>query len=102
MAPSESVAAQITEQPACCLDRYATERGITINGISGGTVLFADTILYPEGAGQPSEHGQHETTNKTVSIIDTKRAKDTGEARHEVDDIAGFQIGSSLSSYADE
>ncbi|MFT7245410.1 MAG: misacylated tRNA(Ala) deacylase [Candidatus Azotimanducaceae bacterium] len=86
----------MTDQPAYYRDSYSTILETTISGISGNTLVFADTIFYPEGGGQPGDHGQLETTNKTVSIIDTKRSKDTGEINHEVDDIAGFQIGQAV------
>ena len=83
----------MNNQAAYYRDSYLAELETTISGISGNTLVFADTIFYPEGGGQPGDQGQLETTNKTVSIIDTKRNKESGEIHHEVDDNAGFQIG---------
>jgi alanyl-tRNA synthetase len=59
--------------------------------VVGDSVVLDRTLLYPEGGGQPADHGSLEKDGQTFRVVDVKKV---GEAvLHQLEDTAGLGKG---------
>lgn len=65
-------------------DSYARRCEATVVAIEDGAVILDRTVFYPEGGGQPGDHGAlHLPDGASVAVVDTRKG-DAG-IRHEID-----------------
>ncbi len=67
---------------------------------NGPFLILDQTIFYPQGGGQPSDHGKIEMGNLTVPIHKVKSI--SGEIRHYTDQNYNFLIGQTVMCLVDE
>lgn len=80
-------------------DCYQEQVSTTIEDVTNATVVLASTIFYPEGGGQPSDHGVIETGDTAVEVTDVE-VRD-GEVHHIVDTVDPFETGMSVEASID-
>ena len=74
---------------------YVNERILEFNskviGIEGNSVVLENTYFYPEGGGQPSDHGILMISGKKATVKDVKLVDNV--IIHEVEDSEGIRVG---------
>lgn len=78
-------------QPAYYRDSYLQTLDTEITAIEDHMVIFADTIYYPEGGGQPGDQGVLSADGETFAIIDT--TKGDGVVQHHLANLGKLKVG---------
>ena len=83
-------------------DSYQTElRGVVV-AVGDDWVELDQTIFYPEGGGQPGDHGELSSSSRTVRVVDTRKGEAQGVVRHLLEPpepdlpTQGFLVGDEL------
>lgn len=64
-----------------------TSFSATVTGVGDESIVLDATHFYPEGGGQPADHGTLEWDGGHASVVDVR--KDHGDVVHVIEDIAG-------------
>lgn len=64
-----------------------TSFSATVTEVGDESIILDATHFYPEGGGQPADHGTLEWDGGHASVVDVR--KDHGDVVHVIDDIAG-------------
>jgi misacylated tRNA(Ala) deacylase len=80
-------------------DCYLKSFNATIEKVSDGYVVLNRTAFYPEGGGQPADHGTMSTDDIEQQVRDVQ--KEQGEIRHMVDSTDDLQEGQEVEGRID-
>jgi misacylated tRNA(Ala) deacylase len=83
-------------------DSYRTELRSVVKAVGDDWVELDQTIFYPEGGGQPGDHGELSSSAGTVRVIDTRKGEAQGVVRHLLESSEpdflkhNFQVGEKI------
>lgn len=75
-------------------DSYRTEAEATVTAVGDTWVVLDATLFYPMGGGQPGDTGSLTLADGSVRrVTDTRKDRDSGELRHEVEATTSIAVG---------
>lgn len=75
-------------------DCYLRSFQATVEAVQDEAIVLDATAFYPEGGGQPADHGTLATDTTTTEVTDVQ--EQDGSIRHVVGSTAGFQEGQTV------